>query len=256
MLKDRWGIQALGCELSILQELPEHLSELQMQPLSNIHLPQSSLISLIFKEFRFVFSLYQHTWTGSSWRPSQTKEYNIFCMRKNIFYFKTLHLTKDMIAFQQEPKTASLAGSGFCYLSTLQQALQVQAGPILSVWKTAPMFSPGYWTQYRDLFTGIVRFITQAFSLKNMYGYNQKSSTINGISQCVVYTYALSYTSTLWSQEEYFESSEMACSAYKYKDLTTKRSQIPICSKIIKAKYVCFDYNDTKIYLETPLKYM
>lgn len=123
---------------------------------------------------------------------------------------------------------------------------------MLSVCKTAPMFSPGYWTHHSDLYTVILRFIIQAFSLKNMYGYNQKSSTINGISQCVVYTYALSYTSTLWSQEEYFEPSEMACSAYK--DLTTKKSQIPICSKIIKAKHVCFDYNDTKIYLETPLK--
>lgn len=115
------------------------------------------------------------------------------------------------------------------------------------------MFSPGYWTQDSDLYTVIVRFIIQAFSLKNMYRYNQKSSTISGISQCVTYSYALSHTSTLWSQEEYFEPSERACSAYK--DLTTKKSQIPIFSKIIKAKYVCFDYDDKKIYLETPLKY-
>lgn len=42
------------------------------------------------------------------------------------------------------------------------------------------------------------------------------------------------YANTLWSQEAYFESSEMACSAYKYKDLTAKKSQILIFSKVYK----------------------
>lgn len=64
----------------------------------------------------------------------------IRCVLHEKQHFLFQDIWQASIPRQQEPRTASLPGSGFCYLSTSRQALQVQAGPILSVFETTPVF--------------------------------------------------------------------------------------------------------------------